>query len=312
MEYRFFPGDWRNPSRIVLVDGRGSLSFDVLDWLHAQNVQFVRINWRGEVVSISGGDGYACDRETVRSQVAARQGGQALELARFLIVAKITKSIETLRTALPTSPSIQLAVQRLSRDMDSLREAHSPPIRETLGVEGRAAATYFGAWRSLPLKWKEIKKHPIPEDWYRLGWRSSPANAKAAEKKNATHPLNAMLNYAYGVLENQVRVQILSAGLDPRIGSLHGTYQDKHGLVYDLMEPLRPLVDAKLLKFVQLGTFSPGDFTITSEGICRLNPQLARKMVAFSLGKPELHAPIGDAMRILGGRSKRPSKTAAS
>jgi CRISP-associated protein Cas1 len=304
-EFRFFPGDWRNPSRIVLVDGHGSLSLDVLDWLYTQEIQLVRINWRGEVVSICGGDGYACDQQIVRSQLAAQEGGTALELARFLIVAKIANSIETLRTALPNSFPIELAVQRLNRDRDLLREAHSPSIRETLGIEGRAAAEYFGAWRSLPLKWKGTSKHPIPEDWHRIGWRSSPANAKEAEKKNATHPLNAMLNYAYGMLENQVRAQVLAAGLDPRIGALHGTYQQKHALVFDLMEPLRPLVDAKLLKFVQLCTFSPGDFTITSEGICRLNPQLARNVVTLSLAKPELHGPIEDALGILGGLSTR-------
>jgi CRISP-associated protein Cas1 len=130
-EFRFFPGDWRNPSRIVVIDGRGSLSFDVLDWLHAQNIQLVRINWRGEVILISGGDGYACDQRIVRSQFAAQEGGTALELARFLVVAKIANSIETLRTALPNSLPIELVVQRLNRDMDLLREAHSPSISET-------------------------------------------------------------------------------------------------------------------------------------------------------------------------------------
>jgi CRISP-associated protein Cas1 len=154
-------------------------------------------------------------------------------------------------------------------------------------------------------------KHPIPEDWHRIGWRSSPASAKEAEKKNATHPLNAMLNYAYGILENQVRVQVLAAGLDPRIGTLHGTYHEKHTLVFDLMEPLRPLADAKLLKFVRLSTFSPDDFSITSEGICWLNPQLARNVVALSLANPELHAPIDDALRMLGNLSTPRSKMAA-
>jgi CRISPR/Cas system-associated endonuclease Cas1 len=112
-----------------------------------------------------------------------------------------------------------------------------------------------------------------------------------------------MLNYAYGILENQARVQILAAGFDPRIGFLHGTYQDKHGLVYDLMEPLRPLVDARVLKFIQKCTFTPGDFTITNQGICRLNPQLARHVVALSLAKPELRAPVETVLRVLGGRS---------
>jgi CRISPR-associated protein Cas1 len=311
-EFRFFPGDWRTPSRIVLVDGSGGLSFDVLDWLYAQKIQLVRINWRGEVTAISGGEGYACNPDIVRLQLAARDNGRALRLGKFLIAAKIANSIDTLRNALPNSPAIERAIKRLGCDAKLLRVARPSWVAETLGVEGRAAATYFGAWRFLPLKWKGTNKHPIPNDWYHIGWRSSPANAKEASKQNATHPVNAMCNYAYGVLENHVRIQVLVAAFDPTIGTLHGADRGKHAFVFDLMEPLRPLVDAKLLKFVQAHTFSPGDFTITSQGICRLNPQLARNVVVLSLGKPELQAPVSDAMRILGGHPKRRSKVAAS
>jgi CRISPR-associated protein Cas1 len=308
-EFRFFPGDWRTPSRIVLVDGAGSTSFDVLDWLHTQKIPLLRINWCGEVISISGADGYACDRQIVQMQLAGQQNGRGLRLAQTLIASKIANSSKALRNALPNSPAIERAVQRLDRDAELIGAECASSVAEILGIEGRAAAAYFGAWHSFPLKWKGTSKHSIPDDWRRIGWRSSPANLKDASKRNATHPVNAMLNYAYGVLENQVRIQVLAAGFDPMIGTLHGTYRDKHALVFDLMEPLRPLVDAELLKFIQLHTFSPGDFPITSEGICRLNPQLARKVVALSLGEPELQAPSGDALRILGSIAKRRSKT---
>jgi CRISPR associated protein, Cas1 family len=39
--------------------------------------------------------------------------------------------------------------------------------------------------------------------------------------RNATHPINAILNYAYAVLESQVRTQIVADGYDPTIGCLH-------------------------------------------------------------------------------------------
>jgi CRISPR/Cas system-associated endonuclease Cas1 len=45
------------------------------------------------------------------------------------------------------------------------------------------------------------------------------------------------------------------------------------------MEPFRPIVDRLLLEFVQNETFSPGDVTITSKGVCRLNAQLTRNVV---------------------------------
>ena len=88
-----------------------------------------------------------------------------------------------------------------------------------------------------------------------------------------------MLNYAYGVLESQVRMQVVTAGLDPTIGILHGNARGQHGFVFDLMEPLRPIVDRTILEFVQLRTFHAADFTLADNGNCRLNPEFARAVV---------------------------------
>jgi CRISPR-associated endonuclease Cas1 len=88
-----------------------------------------------------------------------------------------------------------------------------------------------------------------------------------------------MLNYAYAVLESEVRAQVLAAGLDPTIGYLHGSYRGKHALVFDLMEPLRPVVDRSVLQSVQDRALEPGDFTMWPDGICRLNPGLAACLV---------------------------------
>jgi CRISP-associated protein Cas1 len=88
-----------------------------------------------------------------------------------------------------------------------------------------------------------------------------------------------MLNYAYGVLESQVRMQVVAAGLDPTIGILHGNARGQHGLVFDLMEPLRPIIDRKILEFMQSRRFHAADFTLADNGNCRLNPELARNVV---------------------------------
>lgn len=92
-----------------------------------------------------------------------------------------------------------------------------------------------------------------------------------------------MLNYAYGVLENRVRAQVLAAGFDPTIGLLHGHRRTKQGFVYDLMEPLRPLIDQRILEFIQDNEFSADDFIITASGTCRLNTELARLVTSHAL-----------------------------
>jgi CRISPR associated protein Cas1 len=45
---------------------------------------------------------------------------------------------------------------------------------------------------------------------------------------------------------------------------------------FDLMERERPKVDRSVLDFVKRTVFDPADFTIRSDGVVRLNPQLAR------------------------------------
>jgi CRISPR-associated endonuclease Cas1 len=105
--------------------------------------------------------------------------------------------------------------------------------------------------------------------------------ARSLENNNASHPVNAILNYTYTVLESQVRTQIVAAGYDPTIGLLHAGQvgRGRHDFVLDLMEPLRPVADRKVLEFVQANTFHPADFTIRSDAVCRLNPELARLVV---------------------------------
>jgi CRISP-associated protein Cas1 len=46
------------------------------------------------------------------------------------------------------------------------------------------------------------------------------------------------------------------------------------------MEPERPRVDRAVLAFVKSHVLDPSDFVIRSDGVCRLNPEMARIVVA--------------------------------
>jgi hypothetical protein len=48
-------------------------------------------------------------------------------------------------------------------------------------------------------------------------------------------------------------------------------------LVYELMEPLRTRVGPLALDFLRSHTFYPTHFVLSTNGACRLHPQLARK-----------------------------------
>jgi len=103
---------------------------------------------------------------------------------------------------------------------------------------------------------------------------------RASVNRNAAHPVNAILNYAYGVLESDIRIKAISEGYDPTIGIMHEGRDGPSKFIFDLMEPERPKIDRAVLDFVKSHVFDPVDFVIRSDGVCRLNPEMARMVVA--------------------------------
>ena len=103
-----------------------------------------------------------------------------------------------------------------------------------------------------------------------------------------------MLNYAYGVLIARTQVQLIAEGYDPTIGILHGRESERGtypAFALDRMEPMRPVVDRAILQLVATKTFTGGDFSIQPDGVCRLNPELARRvaqLAATYLGESDL------------------------
>jgi CRISP-associated protein Cas1 len=284
-EHRFFPGSRDLPSRIVVIDGSGGLSFHVMTWLSEQQIPLVRVDWKGSAVSVIGG-GQFSNPERVATQIEAKRNGKALQIATALIREKIENAIDTLQAAIPVSPARELAVMKHRRDAKELATRPPKSLSALLGIEGRVAQAYFAAWQSIPLRWKGLGRRAIPDDWHRVGQRQSlNSTRQKGRNRHASHPVNAMLNYVYAILETQVRIQVVAEGLDPTIGYLHTSTPERQALVLDMMEPRRPLVDRKVLEFVQAHIFHPADFTIRSDGVCRLNPQLSRQLIALSLSQ---------------------------
>jgi len=82
-----------------------------------------------------------------------------------------------------------------------------------------------------------------------------------------------------------VHIATLEAGLDPSIGYLHTSRPGRLALVYDLMEPFRPLVDRTVLRFVLTQHFTSKDFLLSPTGVCRMHPLLAWKVARLGMNK---------------------------
>jgi CRISPR-associated endonuclease Cas1 len=278
--YRYFRGDLELPPRIVLLDGSGTLSFDVLSWLAEQSVTLLRIKWTGEIAIA--GIGFASDPDKIAWQRSTRADDtKRLTFASDLIRRKIEASIATLETHFADTPARQAAI---AKARDGLTEFASGPVA-SMGtihkIEGGCAFAYFNLWQTVQLHWTGLNRRPVPGAWREFTQRSSVLTGYKPGNWKASHPLNAMLNYAYAVKAAQLKVQALSEGYDPDFGIMHNADRSYSAFAYDLIEPERPKVDAVILEFVANRSFAAADFIIRKDGVCRLSPQLARTVAAL-------------------------------
>jgi len=76
----------------------------------------------------------------------------------------------------------------------------------------------------------------------------------------------------YAILGAEARIAALRMRLDPGLGLLHADQKNRDSLPCDLMEAVRPQVDAYMLDLLRSRAFRKSDFFETRESICRLLP----------------------------------------
>lgn len=277
--HRFFNGGLDLPDRIILLDCSGSISFDVLSWLAEQNIPLIQINWKGEIICVAGTSAYSANPERVRWQIETYSDeNRRIEFCRSIITRKIEASILTLEKSIKRSEKWELAMRAAYAALTRLEINCPQKPLELMALEANCAAAYFRSWVGIPINWQGTGRRPIPNSWRRVGARTSPFQLTG--NHNAAHPINAILNYAYAVLESQIRIKAISEGYDPTMGIMHHGRDKSSKFVFDLMEPERPKIDRKILDLVKSTTFEPADFILRSDGVCRLDPQMARAIVA--------------------------------
>jgi CRISP-associated protein Cas1 len=284
-EWRFFNGALDIPPQIIVIDGSGEITMDAMDWLATQGLPLIRLRWDGQFMAIATTGGQAASGDKIYWQERTRSDPVArLRFARDLIHDKALSTLATMEDHLPRSRVWEDAHKNITARTRQLARRQPRSIHEVLGIEGAIANEYFRAWSGITLKWKALKQRPIPEDWCEYTSRSS-LRERLRVNRRATHPVNAMLNYAYGVLVSQTQIRLIAEGYDPTIGIMHDRESDRGSypaFALDHMEPMRPVVDRAVLHLVDTVTFAGSDFSIQPDGVCRLNPELARHVAQLA------------------------------
>ncbi len=218
----------------VLVTSRGvSLSADAIRSCCTAGIPIYFLDEAGRPYAGLYAAGLTGTVLTRREQLLAGADRRGVALARAFAEGKIANQAGFLRYTAKyraqTDPALHRQLRRqadrIQNHIQELRELEGGSVAEVreqvLSVEGRAAQLYWEA-----LGWL------IPAEY---GW-------PGRRTRGSRDPINAALNYGYGILYGQVERALVLAGLDPYGGFIHADRPGKPSLVFDLIEEFRQVV----------------------------------------------------------------------
>ncbi|MHB8486652.1 MAG: CRISPR-associated endonuclease Cas1 [Candidatus Acidiferrales bacterium] len=254
--------------RLVIIGSDGFVSFEALHWLADQGASFVMLDRDGSVLATTG-PVRPSDARLRRAQALAHQSGIALQISKELVDRKLSAQEQVVREKLRNSS----AANRIAEMRRGLPLCQS--VEALRALEAIAAKAYWSAWRPVPVGFPTKDLARIPEHWRTFGGRVSPLTNSP---RLAVNPPNAMLNYLYAVLESEARLAAAALGLDPGLGVMHFDSPSRDSLASDLMEPIRPRVDAHVLDWVMHSPLRREWFVEQRDGNCRLISSFAQRL----------------------------------
>src|SRR5271167_2801396 len=288
--------------RLVVIGSDGLVSLAALRWLADQDAAFVMLDRIGKVL-ITTGPVRPSDARLRRAQSLAQDSGAALRIAVELIRQKLIGQERLVRDHFQNGNSTEM----ISNARQALMKAKSSG--EIRRYEAHAALAYWRAWHELPVAFPQADSRRAPEHWRTFGSRLSPLTRSP---RLAVNPANAMLNYLYAILESEARLAICELGLDPGLGVLHSDTRTRDSLACDLMEPIRPQVDAYLLDLLRRGPLQRKWFFEERDGNCRLTGECGVKLAETSRIWRQALGPLAEwVAHTLWSTTSRPSRAKA-
>lgn len=172
-----------------------------------------------------------------------------LQLAQAVVIGKIHNQRQLLQHLTTHTPfpnrRTQQQLHKASNSLPALQQsaATATSLDSLRGYEGRAAATYFGAWRLIldpAWQFKTREFYPPPD------------------------PFNALLSFTYSLLLKDVRAAVKRVGFDVGLGFFHQIAPGRPSLALDMMEEWRPLLaDHFVWQLVSRRAIEPDDFVFT-------------------------------------------------
>ena len=191
----------------VVLSRQAELTTPALYALLEQHASIFFVDYRGRLVGQVSADAQRLERTRIQYAQFEKDG---LLFAREITRRKLTEQQNLLRSYAKTRHDLELAhdADEIKRYRKKLSEMDS--LDALRGLEGAAAHKYFSAFPLI-----------LPAIWPWSGRNRRPP----------LDPVNALLSFGYALLERDVRLGILGAGLEPGYGFFHASNGRKDSLV---------------------------------------------------------------------------------
>lgn len=265
----------------VVLQGGVYLTAPALHELMARGVPVTWLSHGGWFLGHTLGLGHKNVELRTAQYRASFDTAHCLRLARDLVLAKIRNQRTLLRRNWKRGEMPEAVAAGFRHDIEAAE--HARDLQQLLGVEGQAAARYFGHFAQML---------SLPED-QAVAW---PFDFTRRTRRPPTDRVNALLSYAYALLTRSVAVTLTAVGFDAQRGYYHQSRYGRPSLALDVMEPFRPLVaDSAVLTAINNGEVGAGDF-VQAAGAVNLNEQGRRAFIATferRLGQEVTHPLFG-------------------
>jgi CRISPR-associated endonuclease Cas1 len=286
---RRIPRAQRTVRRIVVLATDGMVTLDATRWCADLRIPLLQIERSGRILMVSGANG-PDDPRLRRAQACADPTGTRLSIALDLLGQKLAGQATVARHLLDSDDAAAVI------EHTATKLPHADTVPRLLELEAAAASTYFSAWSGkVAVRFANRVRAKVPDHWHTFDVRKSILESGHSPRR-ASDPINALLNYAYGLAEVECRLALAAVGLDPGLGVLHADKKNRDSLAFDLLEPVRPYIDELVLTLLRDRRFGARDFYETRQGVCRLMPTITHELATWLTASARHIAPIAESL----------------
>lgn len=289
---RTIPGVPRKLRLLIILSTHGYVSLDAKAWMHHRSINWYMIDRTGKTPYLIETSSQNTKPSLVRKQAYCAPDGPMRRTGVAIFQRFITRKLEgqawnaehllgdPIITVMDGKDVYEGPASKYIREQIGKVEL-ADWITQVLGYEGQGAKAYWQAWNGIPAHW--CKPAPVQPHWQAYGLRRT-LRRNYADNRNATDPINAMLNFAYHCAEAECILACYGAWLSPDLGIGHVDRDGRASFAVDLIEVIRPKVDQIILEILASEKLDKRMFHSDREDIVRLRAPMTHR-IASSIHK---------------------------